>query len=529
MSSTPFPKDKAAPARLIPLEMDYKADACVLGAGVSGLSAAYVMSRNRRQVVVLERANAVGGSARTMEVDGYRFDLGGHRFFSKDSIVNRFFEFVVGDELLWVPRKSRIYHGKRFFPYPLRLSGTLRNIGPVTASSIVGGYLWTQIRQGLIPRRIDSLEDWLISRFGGKLYRTFFQAYTEKVWGLPCTQLSHDWGCQRIREMSLYRSIRNIFLKGSTDQPATLIDRFMYPRKGIGVFSDSLHRLIGSGCVRLQSEVSRVALKGDRIAFVEVGDLPHRHRVEAREFISSLPLPTLIRLLDPAPPAQVQRAARRLTHRSLVTINLQIDRDSISDDTWVYIQDPGVRISRIHEPKNWSAEMAPQGRTSLVVEFPCSRGDDIWSAPEDRMLRMARYELTRRLGLLKDEEIANGTSRRAPQAYPVYHIGYEKPRRIVIDYLNTIANLQLVGRNGLHRYDNIDHCVEAGLKAGLNTLGSRFDLEAVNASPQYLEEHEGDPVAASEWLESASKIFPDASEIPAAEASPSGVGQAASP
>lgn len=469
--------------------MDHK-DVCILGAGVAGLSSAFILADSGLNVIVLEKDDTVGGLSRTIEKDGFRFDVGGHRFFTKDPVLNRFFQFVLREEVIWVDRISRIYYRDAYFPYPLQFVDTLRIVGPLQGIKMVTDYLGARAQTLLLRRPILSVEDWLVANFGRTLFETFFKSYTEKVWGTPCDQMSQDWACQRIREMSLTEAIKDLLFKSSRSDLATLVDRFMYPELGIGRLSDRLVNLIGPDSVHLNSEVSKVVLRGQEIDHVEFRRSPESssevYAVGAKNFISSIPLRDLVFCITPQPSKEILEAAQHLNSRALVTVNLMIGKERVTNDTWLYVQDPRVQMSRIHEPKNWSRKMAPDGMTSLVVEYPCFESDQIWQTPDDQLVEFVLEEL-RVLGLVRREEVVSGFVTRSPHAYPLYQLGYEKSRCSVKRFLRSISNLQIIGRSGVHRYNNIDHCIESGLKSACNLLGANFDLEAVNIEPSYLE------------------------------------------
>lgn len=476
--------------------LEHKTEVCILGAGVSGLSAALVLSERDLGVVVLEKGTSVGGLSRTIHKDGFRFDLGGHRFFTHEPAIDAFFQRIIGEELMWVNRRSRIYHNGKYFSYPLQLMQTLRSVGPRTGIKMIASYLQAKTLTNLSDHPIISVEDWLVNKFGRVLYETFFKTYTEKVWGIPCDQISRDWACQRIREMSLLEAIKSLFSKKSEKNLATLVDRFMYPELGIGRLSERLMDRVGQERTWLGCEVTAICLQGNQIEQITFRKQSNEGTIRVQDVISSIPLPQLIHLITPVAPPAVLAAASKLRYRDLVTVTLCINRERVTDDTWLYIQDPRVKMSRIHEPKNWSPKMVPAGKTCLVIEYPCFDGDETWTSSDDQLIQQASAELSM-IGLLSQKELLSGLVVRVPLAYPIYDIGYETSCDIIKAYLHSISNLQIVGRNGMHRYNNIDHCVETGIKAAANLLGASYDLELVNAEPSYLEKS---PIRSSETL-----------------------------
>ncbi|MFN8624528.1 MAG: NAD(P)/FAD-dependent oxidoreductase [Candidatus Binatia bacterium] len=464
----------------------------IIGAGPAGLTAAYELSKLGIGSVVLEADDQVGGISRTVNYRGYRFDIGGHRFFSKVPLINDLWHAILGEDFLLRPRLSRIHYRGRFFDYPLKPLNALAGLGPFEALLVGASYAKTKIAPAPEER---SFEQWVVNRFGYRLYEIFFKTYTEKVWGMPCSEISVDWAAQRIKNLSLTEAVRNALFNKTHDRDGTLItsliERFHYPRLGPGMMWER--------CEALVRERGSETMRGVRVERIR-----HRHgRVEcvdgrtaagdAVEFggdhvISTMPIRDLVNALDPAPPDHVLRAANRLRYRDYLTVVLIVNRAEVFPDNWIYIHSPDVKLGRIQNYKNWSPHMVPDGsRTSLGLEYFLWDQDEEWTWPEDRLIELGMRECTR-IGLLDPAEVDDGTVVRMPKAYPVYDHGYQERLATVRDYLGTIANLQLIGRNGQHRYNNQDHSMLAGIFAAQNLAGARHDVWSVNTDMDYQEE-----------------------------------------
>ncbi len=475
----------------------------VMGAGPGGLCSAYVLSRAGVPATVLEKAPFVGGLARTIRRDTdygeFKFDIGGHRWFTKNDELNELFREVVAEELLWVNRISRIYFDGKYVDYPLKISNALKAIGPIVAAKAMADYGRTRVHQQISPRAVKSMEDAYIDQFGPTLYRLFFQRYSEKVWGLPCDQMSGDWVSQRSKGMSLVTAVKDAVVP-SKGKVVSLIDEFMYPRGGFGRFSERMADSItaAGNDIRLNTGVERVHREGNTVVGVTVRTEAGCERVEAENYISSIPLTLLAKIVDPAPPADVLAAADSLTFRNIITVNLMLKKRQVTPDTWLYVHDRNILFGRFHEPKNWSPDMVPSDDlTSLVVEYFCSFGDHIWSMSEEELVAQTVKHLVDDLGFITPDEVIGGFTIRAPRAYPSYVMGYEEPLAKIKAFIDELENLQIIGRYGTFRYNNTDHSIETGLLAAKNILGESHDLDRVNADDDYHEiKRVAEPVAA---------------------------------
>ena len=465
-------------------------DTIIMGAGPGGLATGYWLSKHGVPVTVLERAPVVGGLARTVERDGFKFDLGGHRWFSKVDEVNDFYKEVIADETVWVRRISRIYFDGKYIDYPVEPGNALVTVGPVMAAKALADYGRVQLQQRFNPKPIVSMEDAFIAQYGRTLYELFFERYSEKVWGLPPAQMSGDWVGQRTKGMSLLTVVKDA-IAPSKEVVQSLIESFMYPRYGYGRLSERMAdgvRAAGNE-VRLGAGVTKIRRRGSRIESVVVTDeAGHENVVEGAEFVSSIPLTVLCKIMEPAAPAEVLAAADALVFRNVITVNLMLDRQRMTDDTWLYVHDRDILFGRLHEPKNWSVDMVPdQSKTSVVAEYFCSFGDEIWSMSDDALVERTAKHLADDLGFVARNEVLGGFAVRSPRAYPSYTLGYERPLKLLKDFVDSFENLQIIGRYGTFRYNNADHSVETGLLAAKNILGETHDLDRVNADQEYHE------------------------------------------
>ena len=461
----------------------------VIGAGPAGLTAAYEVAKRGRAVVVLEKAAIVGGLARTESYKGFRFDMGGHRFFTKAPEVNRMWQEVLGNDFLRRPRLSRIYYRRTFFSYPLKPLNAILGLGLVEGVRIVASYVKWQLRPH--PRE-DTFEEWVTNRFGKRLFETFFKAYTEKVWGIPCSELKAEWAAQRIKDLSLRTALLNMVVK-SKRTIRTLIEEFDYPRLGPGMMWEAVQSAIdaGPGEVRLGEEVTRIRRNGNRVEAVFSTGRSGEREVVGDSFLSSMPVSELVRKLDPPPPPAVLEAARRLTYRDFLTVCLIVKKRDLFPDNWIYIQDPEVRVGRIQNFGNWSPEMlADPSRASLGLEYFCNEGDELWTMSDDALVDLGRREIER-IGLAAAADVEDGCVFRVEKAYPIYDSDYAEHLAVVRAYVDGLENLQTIGRNGLHRYNNQDHAMLTGMLAVENLLdGAANDLWAVNTDLEYHEEIE---------------------------------------
>jgi protoporphyrinogen oxidase len=462
----------------------------VIGAGPAGLTAAWELQKAGIPSAVIEKDSVVGGLARTVCYKGFRFDIGGHRFFTKVDAVNRLWKEILGDDLLVRPRLSRIYYNGRYFEYPLRVKSTVAGLGFWQSVNAVSSYFRVKLK----PRSPEiTLEDWIINRFGRILYETFFKTYTEKVWGIPCSEIGADWGDQRIRGLSLHRAVMSTLFPGYAKKLKTLTDTFFYPRLGPGQMWEMLQSRLEAAGNRVWTGADVIAVRHENRRMIEAsvkrgGEVMH---FPTPELISSMPLREFIEKLDPAPPLPVIEAARSLRYRDFLTVALIIKRPNLFADNWLYIHEPWVRVGRVQNFGNWSADMVPvPGFSCLGLEYFCFEGDDLWSMPDNELIKLASSEMDK-LGLAPAGAAVDGAVVRMPKAYPVYDAGYAKRLECIRNWLDNFRNLHAIGRNGLHRYNNQDHSMLTAMLAVRNILGEEHDTWAVNTDCEYHERAAG--------------------------------------
>lgn len=448
-------------------------DLVVLGGGLAGLTFALEAARRGRQVIVLESGPEVGGLARTLVFGDYRFDIGGHRFHSTWPHVTEWLRSLMGSDLLQVPRQSRIRLNGRYVDYPLRFPNALTAFPLAQAAHVLASYLGASVQQYVDGHQPDrSFEDWVARRFGRALYDVYFRPYTEKVWGIPCRELSADWASERIQLPSLAAAVKGSLFP-RRDGHATLISRFLYPRHGIGMIPHRLAKKAtasGRAAIEVDSEVFRLESDGPaapwRVHYRREG---REEVVSGRQVISTVSLRTLWRAL-PAGDAGRPGLDGTLAYRGLVCIFLAIGRSNVSEDTWTYFPDSNVGFGRTHEPSNWSPEMAPPGQTSLCVEVFCTQGDSVWRRDDGELVDWVVDDLDR-LGVLARESVRDAWVYRTPEAYPCYRVGYRTALRRATDYLShRYPTLHLLGRTGTFQYMNMDAVIHQALQA-LDSLG----------------------------------------------------------
>lgn len=469
--------------------MNEDKDVIVIGGGPAGLAAGYALAKNGTPVTVLERENSVGGISATVEWKGYYFDKGGHRFFTKNDQVNDLWEEVLGDKFLHVSRLSRIIYNKRLFYYPLRPMNAFVGLGPLTAFYVIMSYT----RWKLFPyKNVTTFEQWITNRFGKKLFEIFFKTYTEKVWGIPCSEIAAEWAAQRIKSLSLMSAVKSAFFKPRSDEITTLIDKFRYPEFGPGMMYNQMREKVVTfgGGVRVGCEVVGINRADGKIASVVVkSSSGETSTLSGTDFISSMPITDLILKMNPLPPSEIVDAAKSLRFRDFLTVNLIVNKKDVVPDNWIYVHSPEVRLGRIQNYKNWSTSMvADQNKTSLGLEYFCFEGDEFWSKKDSELVEIGKREL-RTLNLIDDnDEIEDGFVVRVKKCYPIYQVGYKKHLDAIKDFLSSVENLSVVGRYGMFRYNNMDHSILTGLYAAENILGAHHNIWDVNTEQEYHEE-----------------------------------------
>ncbi|HET9720902.1 MAG TPA: NAD(P)/FAD-dependent oxidoreductase [Solirubrobacteraceae bacterium] len=458
----------------------------VLGGGPAGLTAAYQLVKAGKPVIVLESTGQLGGIARTTVKEGFRFDLGGHRFFTKVQEVDDLWHEIVGAEFLKRPRQSRIYWNDKFLEYPLQGMDVIRKLGPVELTRCMISYMWAAVK----PKGSeDTFEEWVSNRFGKRLYNHFFKTYTEKLWGVKATEIRAEWAAQRIKGLSFFAAARAAFFGNKGNKIKSLISEFNYPKYGPGQMWELMAEAITSqgGEIRLNAPVTKLVVEDHRVVEVLAGG----ERITPSHVISSLPLRTTVGVAEPAAPLEVRDAARGLRYREFLTVLLVIGGQDLFPDNWIYIHQPGVKVLRIQNFKSWSPYMVPEGSTdaSVGMEYFCFEGDELWNTPDDELVKMAAQEIEK-LHLARAQDVKFGFVERVHKAYPIYDELYAERVATIRRWIETdLTNLTQVGRNGLHRYNNSDHSMLTAMRAVDNILADgHHDIWSVNVESVYHEE-----------------------------------------
>lgn len=468
----------------------------IIGAGPAGLTTAYQLSKERVVSTILEEDSVVGGISRTVERDGWRFDIGGHRFFTKVKDVDAlWFEILGEDEFLQRPRLSRIFYNGKLYDYPLSARNALGNLGLLEAVKCGLSYVWVRIRR---PKDTSTFEGFVASRFGWRLYRTFFKTYTEKVWGMPATEIQADWGAQRIKDLSLFRAGIDALTpkwikqrKSKSKQTTSLIEEFNYPKYGPGQMWEKAAEIVTGAGSTLTFGAS---VTGIRHADGAANTIIASVNGDAMEFpcdevVSSMPFGQLVKAMDPPAPAAVIAAADGLRYRDFITVALVVPESAGFADNWIYIHDPKVAVGRIQNFGSWSPYLIKEGKTCLGLEFFVTEGDDVWNMTDEDLIAQGTTELEI-LNLVEPGSVEAGYVVRMPKAYPIYDGAYKENVEVLRSWIaEHVPNVRPVGRNGMHRYNNQDHSmVTAMLTADNIAHGTTHDVWTVNVEQEYHEE-----------------------------------------
>ncbi|MGZ8762201.1 MAG: NAD(P)/FAD-dependent oxidoreductase [Acidimicrobiia bacterium] len=472
-------------------------EVAIIGAGPAGLTAAFELTRRGCASTVLEADDIVGGISRTVERDGWRFDIGGHRFFTKVKPVNDlWFEILGADEFLQRPRMSRIYYRGKLYDYPIKPVNALRNLGFVEAVRCMVSYVMAKIRP---PEDQSTLEGYIVANYGLRLYRHFFKTYSEKLWGVPPSEMSADFGAQRIKGMSLWHAVweptrARLFGRRDTGKQVTsFIEEFNYPKYGPGEMWEKAAEKVAAGGTKVvfNSVVTKVTIENGRAVSVAAETAGATTTYRCTHVISSMPMGALLEAMDPPVPAAVLAAARDLRYRDFITVALVVPQEFSFPDNWIYIHDPGVEVGRIQNFGSWSPYLVKEGRTCLGLEFFVNENDDMWNRSDDDLITQAKSEL-QRLGLGEAARVEAGYVVRMPKAYPVYDDFYKANVEVMRRWLDEHApNVYPVGRNGMHRYNNQDHSMYTAMLSVENIFGADHDVWTVNVDAEYHEEQVG--------------------------------------
>ena len=471
--------------------------AVIAGAGPAGLTAAYELSKQKAPVVVLEGdPEYVGGISRTVNYKGFRFDIGGHRFFSKSREVEDLWTEIAGPDMLNRPRSSRIYYRGQFYTYPLKPFEALSKLGLFESARCMASFAKAQLSPTPNPK---SFQDWVVNQFGERLFQIFFKTYTEKVWGMKCTEISADWAAQRIKGLSLGSAIKHALLpqrkpKDRTQVVKTLIDTFRYPRLGPGMMWERCTEKIRGlgGQVLMGHKVVGSRFDSVRNLWIVTARHADGHTEEfcGEHMISSMPIRELVAQVEPGLASEAQLAAQSLRYRDFLTVGLIVHAEGLFSDNWIYIHDPSVQVGRVQNYKSWSPDMVPDPAfCSYGLEYFCFEGDGLWTSPDEQLLALAKKEI-QQIGLADAANIVDGVVIRQKKAYPVYDDAYQQHVDTIRAALEKqFPTLHLVGRNGMHKYNNQDHAMMTAMLTAKNILAGRrqYDVWAVNQDAEYHE------------------------------------------
>ena len=491
-----------------------KTRVAIIGAGPAGLTAGYLLSKEEVAVIVLEAdPSYVGGISRTVTYKGFHFDIGGHRFFSKSKAVEDLWTEILPKDMLVRPRSSRIFYDGKFFSYPLKPLQALLKLGIFRSTLCI--LSWMKAR--LLPvRNPRNFEEWVSNQFGKRLFNTFFKSYTEKVWGMSCKEISADWAAQRIRGLSLGSAIKNALIPqryngDRTNVIKTLINSFRYPRKGPGMMWEACAekmRALG-GKLEMGCRVTRCSYDEMAGWTVECKDQQGESQtIEAKHIISSAPMRELVCGLSPSVSERTKYAAQSLKYRDFLTVMLILKDRHMFDDNWIYIHDPSVKVGRVQNFRSWSPEMVPEpDKVCYGLEYFCFEHDGLWDSSDSNLIELAKRELAK-IGLAREGDFVDGCVVRQKKAYPVYDDDYARHVATIREELDhRYPNLHLVGRNGMHKYNNQDHAMMTAMLCVENILADAelYDLWQVNSDAEY---HESGPGGAEETIGTGLRLVP---------------------
>jgi len=468
--------------------MSEDAPVVIAGAGPGGLTAAYQLTKRGQHPVVLECDDVVGGISRTVVRDGYRFDLGGHRFFTKvPEVENLWHEILPQDDFLLRPRMSRIFYQGKYYDYPLKAMNALRNLGPWEAILCGFSYVWARIRP---PKDESNYENWLVARFGWRLYRALFKTYTEKVWGVEVSDMPADWAAQRVKNLDLRKAVINAIMpKRNQTEITSLIEEFQYPKFGPGMMWEVCAEKVqaAGGTLHMEARLTTIKVAEGRAQSVVYRQDGVDKEVAASHVISTVPMRELVHALTPPPPAEVLAAADGLHYRDYLTVALVVPASRSFPDNWIYIHAPEVEVGRIQNYGSWSPYLVKDGHTCLGLEYFVFEGDAMWETPDDDLIALGTKELSL-LGLVEPGDVEAGYVVRVRKAYPYYDFTYKANVDTIRRYLEAEApNVHPVGRNGMHKYNNQDHSMYTAMLTVENIFGAAHDIWSVNVEEEYHE------------------------------------------
>jgi len=465
----------------------------IIGAGPAGLSCAFELSKNKDNLFIIEKDAQVGGLAKTLKFENnndlYRTDIGPHRFFSKNKYLYKLIANLLGDDWLLINRKTRQYIDGKFYDYPINAIQAFLNIGPIKSLTIVLSYLKAFGQYKILKKPINNFNDYVVANFGLKLGELNMLNYTEKIWGLPCSQIHPDWAKQRIKGLNLLSALKNALLK-KTNGPKTLIDSFYYPKYGTGQIYQAMAKKIKERGNKIftQSQPTKIRHQNFKITQIEFDINGQKQNLSPQYLISSIPISQFINLLNPQPPAEIIKTVQKLKWRAQIYLFITVNKPKITDDNWIYIPDKKIPFARLAEMKNFSQQMAPKNKTSLLVEYFVNTDDIIWQKSAKELYQLTIKYLAE-LNLLTAKEVDNYYLLKRTHVYPVYDLDYPTNIKIIKNYLNQFTNLYYLGRPGRFQYTNQDHSLEMGILTAKNILENKhYDLDQIGSENEYFEQ-----------------------------------------
>ena len=462
-------------------------DVVIIGAGPAGLTSGYELSKKTANVLILEKKSQVGGLAETKVYGNYRYDIGPHRFFTKNEEVFELFLEILGDDAVEVKRKTRILFKNSYFDYPLSPVNALFGLGLIESISIGFSYIYARLKSHLRLTKINNFQDWVIDKFGKKLFNNFFKNYTEKVWGIDCKEIGKDWAAQRIKGLNLSNAIKFAFFPNSKKRPKTLVDKFYYPKLGAGMLWEKFEKELAQRGVevRKESEVINVEKKKDHYQ-IKIISGNNTSEINTKNIFFSNPLLEFIKIYENQVPNEVIKSAKSLEYRNHISVHLTIDK-KLFDDNWIYIHSPELKMARISDFTNFSKDMSSPNTCPLTLEYFCYESDELWNDENGNIIKFATEELRSIFG--SDFEIVHSAVTRNSKAYPVIKTGYEEKISEIRHWISSIDNITAIGRSGMFKYNNQDHAMATGMYAARTYLGEgNFDPWEVNIDGEYHEE-----------------------------------------
>lgn len=464
---------------------------CIIGAGPAGLGVALELVKHGvTDILIIDKNKSVGGLARTDVFDGVRFDIGPHRFFTKNQEMNKIWHDILGEDFRSVARMTRIFYKNKYFNYPISPLDALIKLGPLESFDVIASFFIAQVNK---KDKAVTFEDWITQKFGRKLYEIFFKTYTEKIWGVSCNRISVEWASQRIKGLDAIEVIKNALMGGKNKKIKTLVEEFDYPKFGAGQMYETMcDSVVSKGAeLLLDSKIIRFNREENTIKSIDITKSnTDKINITAEHFFSSIPLSNFFYMLNPPESTEIVDAVNMLRYRDHITVDLLVGKQNLFSDQWMYVHSPDVKMARVVNYNNFSQAM-PGGtnKTALSIEYFVSKNQGLWNKSDTFLENLAINELER-MGLVNKKEVEKAWIVRDSEAYPTYYLGFQEPYKVLKSRIDRFVNLFSIGRAGLHKYNNMDHSIMSGILAARNYLklpGSPYILWDINIDAEYLE------------------------------------------